>query len=411
VTTVVGYSSEMSQVVLIHPVQSFKVSTRLIVLKCGLFADNPSLTTSPYAVRSQVSLEDFREFVSALEGHAIKIKKDNIKGLSALCGEFGFRDLGARLSTFRDLGDFKEAETIKVSEARRLSVLEERVQQRGHELASLHCKLMRQLQAQESATEAILGRVSQLEADRGFVGSLSTEVARLKEAQSVLSGEVDKVRQQLRTVKKSADNAKDIGLSSRAVAEESEKRVAEVRSEVETHRNALKEVRNLAEGAQTKSESAEAQLGRVGRLEAEVLALRTATVGEIRSEIGNPRMRLRELTNPEGWNSAIVPDFPKLFEAFKDKQFTLLWRGHDEGFRAWNFHYRCDGCANTLTVILDRNGNIFGGFTPVEWETRTKEPFFKADPSQKSFLFPLKNHPERESRSGNHPQRESRSGS
>jgi hypothetical protein len=39
-------------------------------------------------------------------------------------------------------------------------------------------------------------------------------------------------------------------------------------------------------------------------------------------------------------------------------------------------------------VILDTDGNIFGGFTPVEWESRYGE---KADPSLMSFLFTLKN--------------------
>jgi hypothetical protein len=48
-------------------------------------------------------------------------------------------------------------------------------------------------------------------------------------------------------------------------------------------------------------------------------------------------------------------------------------------------------------VILDTDGNIFGGFTPVEWESRipTSEDVWsncwKADPSLKSFLFTLKN--------------------
>jgi hypothetical protein len=49
-------------------------------------------------------------------------------------------------------------------------------------------------------------------------------------------------------------------------------------------------------------------------------------------------------------------------------------------------------------VILDRNGNLFGGFTPVEWESRVWNGMddvwnncFKADDSQKSFLFTLKN--------------------
>jgi hypothetical protein len=45
-------------------------------------------------------------------------------------------------------------------------------------------------------------------------------------------------------------------------------------------------------------------------------------------------------------------------------------------------------------VILDTKGNIFGGFTPVEWESRVLKgdgSNCKADGSQKSFLFTLKN--------------------
>jgi hypothetical protein len=88
-----------------------------------------------------------------------------------------------------------ESATNKDSEARRrLSAIEEQIQQSDHEIPSLHCKLLRQSQAQESATEGVLGRVSLLEADRAVLGSLSIEMARLKEPQSMLSGEVEKIR-------------------------------------------------------------------------------------------------------------------------------------------------------------------------------------------------------------------------
>jgi hypothetical protein len=47
---------------------------------------------------------------------------------------------------------------------------------------------------------------------------------------------------------------------------------------------------------------------------------------------------------------------------------------------------------------LDTDGNVFGGFTPVEWESRkwngkygNTSNCFKADPSLKSFIFTLKN--------------------
>jgi hypothetical protein len=105
---------------------------------------------------------------------------------------------------------------------------------------------------------------------------------------------------------------------------------------------------------------------------------------------------------PAGFASLIVADFPALFAEFGGKRFTLLWRGSRDGFRAKNFHGRCDGHANTLTLILDTEGNIFGGFTPLEWESRKydressrallRDNCLKPDPSVKSFLFTLK-HP------------------
>jgi hypothetical protein len=70
-------------------------------------------------------------------------------------------------------------------------------------------------------------------------------------------------------------------------------------------------------------------------------------------------------------DSRIISDFPEIFAEFRGKQFSLLWRGSRNGFKAQEFHHRCDGHANTLTVIVDTEGNIFGGFTPVEWESRT----------------------------------------
>jgi hypothetical protein len=49
-------------------------------------------------------------------------------------------------------------------------------------------------------------------------------------------------------------------------------------------------------------------------------------------------------------------------------------------------------------VILDTKGNIFGGFTPLKWESRVHngkwgndDNCYKADDSLKSFLFTLKN--------------------
>jgi hypothetical protein len=91
-----------------------------------------------------------------------------------------------------------------------------------------------------------------------------------------------------------------------------------------------------------------------------------------------------------GFSSLIVADFPALFAEFRNKRFTLLWRGSRDGFGARDFHKRCDLHANTLTLIQDTGGNIFGGFTPVKWEWSFR-PKWKGDQSLKSFLFTLKN--------------------
>jgi hypothetical protein len=93
-------------------------------------------------------------------------------------------------------------------------------------------------------------------------------------------------------------------------------------------------------------------------------------------------------------DSLIVSHFPPLFEEFRAKHFSLLWRDSRDGFKSFEFHYRCDSCANTLTLMADTDGNVFGGFTPVKCESSTlNEPFghCKCDDSLRSFLFTLRN--------------------
>jgi uncharacterized protein YdcH (DUF465 family) len=98
------------------------------------------------------------------------------------------------------------------------------------------------------------------------------------------------------------------------------------------------------------------------------------------------------------FDSRFISHFPKIFAEFRGKDFKILWRGSRDGFKSQEFHGRCDGHANTLTVILDTEGNIFGGFTPLKWESRVwnkkgghEDNRCKADDNQKSFLFALTN--------------------
>jgi hypothetical protein len=81
-------------------------------------------------------------------------------------------------------------------------------------------------------------------------------------------------------------------------------------------------------------------------------------------------------------DSLIIADFPEIFAELRGKHFEVLWRGSRDGFGAKEFHERCDGHANTLTVILDTKGNIFGGFTPLEWDSKSYDT---ADDSLKSY--------------------------
>jgi hypothetical protein len=267
-----------------------------------------------------------RTFVSALEGATVTINNGNFQALSELCEEFHFRELAERLSQFRESDGFQEDGPQKDLEARkRLSALEERIQQRDCDIAALRTELSRQLRAQESASEALLGRVAGLEAEASALRSaaegetrpaltrLQSDVARLKADFSAL---------QLAPIPPSAQTEKSPPPTSPSPARPP-------------------------------------------------------------APTGTPP---RPMVSPQ--KSAIVPDFPELFEDFKAKQFTLLWRGSRDGFGGRDFHNRCDGHPNTLTVILDTKRNIFGGFTPMEWDCSGK---WKTDPRLKSFLFTLKN--------------------
>ena len=65
---------------------------------------------------------------------------------------------------------------------------------------------------------------------------------------------------------------------------------------------------------------------------------------------------------------------------------TLLYRGSKDGFKAKDFHSKCDGHSNTITIIKVQNGDIIGGYTSVEW----KSPFFsKYVRDDNAFLFSL----------------------
>jgi hypothetical protein len=148
----------------------------------------------------------------------------------------------------------------------------------------------------------------------------------------------------------------------------------------------------IAEHEQTieEQEQANAQLSASSKAAQELFPEETVNLS---SDI----LRLKVLALPL-LDSQIVSDFPSIFDEFCRKHFVLLWRGSRDGFGARDFHQRCDGHANTLTLILDTDGNVFGGFTPLAWESRISNSHtedndvrYKCDESLQSFVYTLEN--------------------
>jgi len=72
------------------------------------------------------------------------------------------------------------------------------------------------------------------------------------------------------------------------------------------------------------------------------------------------------------------------------QKWVLKYRASRDGFRSIDFHSKCDGIANTLTVIKAKTGNIFGGFTEQKWSSDDEDV---TDPN--AFIFSLVNKEEK----------------
>jgi len=103
---------------------------------------------------------------------------------------------------------------------------------------------------------------------------------------------------------------------------------------------------------------------------------------------------LKGYSKINSFGSVILKDFEQCLELIDLCEFTpndkwsLLYRGTRDGFSASNFHSKCDGHNNTLTILKAKESSyIFGGYTTVNWESC---PFkYKSDPS--AFIFSLTN--------------------
>jgi hypothetical protein len=76
------------------------------------------------------------------------------------------------------------------------------------------------------------------------------------------------------------------------------------------------------------------------------------------------------------------------------RRFKMLFRSSRDGATAAAFHSRCDAQGPTLTLIRDTAGNVFGGYTSLDWSSPVVGPYnggtlWLNDPA--SFLFTVVN--------------------
>jgi hypothetical protein len=114
-----------------------------VINKYRLFENNPMFVGAPYSVQTSVSLTNFRDFLTVLEGNSVTMTNSNFPGL-------------LKLSDFRRVQGFGETED---SEARaRIAVLEERSEKRDRNLALLESEFARLV----TDFERLTGEVSEL---------------------------------------------------------------------------------------------------------------------------------------------------------------------------------------------------------------------------------------------------------
>lgn len=79
-------------------------------------------------------------------------------------------------------------------------------------------------------------------------------------------------------------------------------------------------------------------------------------------------------------------DLMSLCEFSHEQHWKLIYRACLDGFHSKDFHNKCDGVADTLTVIKSANNNVFGGYTAAPWNSVGK---FVMD--KEAFIFSLIN--------------------
>jgi len=64
----------------------------------------------------------------------------------------------------------------------------------------------------------------------------------------------------------------------------------------------------------------------------------------------------------------------------------LEYKATRDGFGSKDFHEKCDNKGETVTMIRSTEGYIFGGYTPLSWNSNSE---YQKDASSRSFIFTL----------------------
>jgi uncharacterized small protein (DUF1192 family) len=392
----------MSSLRLVHPEEELTIPISKALSKCLLFQNTPSLSSSPYRLKSPISLSIFREFVSAIEGHPFTITLTNFSELQLLSSEFGFTELTAKISEFRLFEGISELRNFI---ATKFELFEGEFSKLRSTIAGIqiqHSPLKTQISPNLSDSKDFSGLQTEISTlktqftqklNDPIVQELSINFIELQKEISALKAQLtqklnDPIVQKLST--ELSEMQKEISTLKAQFTQKLNDPVfhtlstdcIELQKEFSALKTQIKPILNDSVSMEFRA------------LHTKVFSLIARLTTEFRTE----NCILWNFSMFSHLRSHIISSFPDIFSEFQRKQFKLFWRGSRHTFLAQAFHNNCDGHRRTLTLILDTNGNIFGGFTPVEWEARVwnerngdESNTFKADHSLKSFLFTLKN--------------------
>jgi hypothetical protein len=271
-------------------------------------------------------------------------------------------------------------------------LLEDRIQRQEQTICDLRTSLTSAL----SAVSALSRDIGEL---RGFQACHETAISELRVAQFDRAGVAAIAREELSAPLRQLRT--DI---TRETDEKLSRAIGELRRSQTANETAIAEFRtsriDRAGVAAIVNERLSAQLQ---QLRIDITRETDEKLSRSKSENGTAVSNLgTRVSTLERWgprlDSRILSYFPAIFNDFHSKRFSLLWRGSRDGFNPSDFHARCDRHANTMTLIEDTTGAVFGGFTPVAWEscgtwngkTDSEDNCRKGDPSGESFLFRLK---------------------